>query len=120
MTVSDIQQMMALHMISSSRKVFNNSFLGLSKIMICISYSLAYLKYLNKYVLAADVSACVKYADAFMCQNYFRKIDVLRISVSGQRNRAKLSYINSSDTQMYWHILHMRKHLQSIHIYLNI
>ena len=34
--------------------------------------------------------------------------------------RAKLSYINSSDMQMYWHILHMWKHLRSTHIYLNI
>ena len=34
--------------------------------------------------------------------------------------RTQLSYINSSDIQMYWHILHMQKHLWSMHIYLNI
>jgi hypothetical protein len=33
---------------------------------------------------------------------------------------AQLSYVNSSDMQMYWHILHMWKHLWSMHIYLNI
>jgi membrane associated rhomboid family serine protease len=90
---------------------------------ICISYSLAYLKYLNKYVLIANVSTYVKYVNTFACQNYLPKIVVLRISVYGrwtQICREKLSYVNSSDTQMYRHILHMWKHLQPTHIYLNI
>jgi len=41
---------------------------------ICISYSLAYLKYLNKYALTANVSAYVKYVNTFACRNYLRKI----------------------------------------------
>jgi len=52
---------------------------------ICISYSLAYLKYLNKYVLTADVSAYVKYANTFVCQNYLHKIVVLHISIYGRQ-----------------------------------
>ena len=45
-----------------------------------------------------------EYVNTFACQNYLRKIVVLRISVSGRRTRicgAKLSYVNSFDTQMY-------------------
>ena len=34
---------------------------------MCISYSLAYLKYLNKYVLTTNVSAYVKYVNTFVC-----------------------------------------------------
>src|SRR6266481_5472710 len=48
---------------------------------ICISYSLAYLKYLNKYVLTTNVSAYVKYVNTFACQNYLCKIVVLYISI---------------------------------------
>ena len=72
-------------------------------IHICISYPLAYLKYLNKYALTANVSTFVKYVNTFVCQNYSRKIVVLCISISGRWSRicrAKLSYINSSDMQM--------------------
>ena len=88
--------------------------------IICTHYPLAYLKYLNKYVLTADVSACVKYANTFVCQNYLCKIVLLGSAGQKRICGAHLSYVNSSDTQMYWHILHMRKHLQSIHIYFNI
>ena len=35
------------------------------KIHICISYSLAYLKHLNKYALTTNVSAYVKYVNTF-------------------------------------------------------
>jgi len=68
---------------------------------------LAYLKYLNKYALTANVSAYVKYANTFACQNYLRKIVVLYISNSACQKwicGAQL-YVNSSGTQMYWHIL---------------
>jgi hypothetical protein len=47
-------------------------------------------------------------------------ICVCHISVSDRRTqicRVQLSYVNISDMQMYWHILHMRKHLQSTYIY---
>jgi vesicle coat complex subunit len=83
----------------------------------------AYLKYLNEYVLTTNVSAYVKYVNTFACQNYFHKIVLLCIFMSTchkQICRAQVSYVNSFDTQMYWHILHMQKHLRSIHIYLNI
>ena len=40
---------------------------------ICISYSLVYLKYLNKCVLTTNVSAYVKYVNTFACQNYLFK-----------------------------------------------
>ena len=71
---------------------------------ICVSYSLEYLKYLNKYALTTNISECVKYVDTFACHNYLHNIVVLCISVSArweQICRAKLSYANSSDTQMY-------------------
>ncbi len=48
---------------------------------------------------------------------------MLHISISGRQTRicrAQLSYINISDMQMYWHILHMQKHLWSTYIYFNI
>ena len=67
-------------------------------------YPLAYLEYLNKYALTANVSAYVKYVNTYACQNYLRKIVVLRISVSGRWSRicrAQLSYINSFDMHMY-------------------
>jgi len=70
----------------------------------CISYSLAYLKYLNKYVLTTNVSTYVQYVNTFACRNYLCKIVLLCIFVSAcqkQICRAQLSYINSSDTQMY-------------------
>jgi len=51
---------------------------------ICISYPLTYLKYLNKYALTTNVSAYVKYANTFACQNYLRKIVVLHISIFGR------------------------------------
>src|SRR5882762_10443486 len=58
------------------------------KIHLFISYSLAYLKYLNKYALTANVSiyhvAYVKYVNTFACQNYLHKIVVLCISVFGR------------------------------------
>lgn len=60
--------------------------------------------YLNKYTLPTNVSAYVKYVNAFACQNYLCKIVVLCISVSGRWTRicrAQLSYVNSSDMQMY-------------------
>src|ERR1700689_2579341 len=88
-----------------------------------VSYPLAYLKYLNKYALTVNVSTYVTYANTFVCQNYLRKIVVLYISNFACQKwicGAQLFYINSSGTQMYWHILHMQKHLQSMHIYLNI
>jgi hypothetical protein len=34
----------------------------------CISYSLAYLKYLNKYPLTANVSTYVEYANTFVSE----------------------------------------------------
>ena len=92
-------------------------------IHICISYSLAYLKCLNKYALTTNVSTYVKYVNTFACQNYLHKIVWLCIFIPAcqkQICRAQLSYINRSDTQMYWHISHMQKHLRSMHIYLNI
>src|SRR6266481_5105357 len=52
----------------------------------CISYSLGYLKYLNKYALTANVSAYVKYVNTFACQNYLCKIDLLRIFIPPARN----------------------------------
>ena len=69
-----------------------------------ISYPLAYLKYLNKYALTTNVSTYVKYVNTLVCQNYLRKIVVLCISDSACQQRiceAQLSYVNSSDTQMY-------------------
>jgi hypothetical protein len=90
---------------------------------VSISYSSAYLKYLNKYVLTANLSAYVKYVNTFACQNYLHKIVLLCIFMSACHKRicgAQLSYVNSSDIQMYWHILHMWKDLRSTHIYLNI
>ena len=74
------------------------------KIHTCVSYSLGYLKYLNKYALTTNVSECVKYVNKFACQNDLHNIVVLCISVFDrweQICRAKLSYTNSSDTQMY-------------------
>ena len=71
-----------------------------------VSYSL----YLKKYLLTANVSAYVEYVNTFVCQNYACKIVVLHISIHGRQKRicrAKLSYVNSSDMQMYWYILHM-------------
>ena len=59
----------------------------------------------------------------FACQNYLCKIVVLCISISGRWEQIcgeELSYVNSSDMQMYWHMLHMWQHLWSMHIYLNI
>jgi hypothetical protein len=44
---------------------------------ICISNPLAYLKYSNKHVLTANVSAYVKFVNTFVCQKYLRKIVVL-------------------------------------------
>jgi hypothetical protein len=79
-----------------------------------MSYPLTYLKYLNKYALPTDVSTYVKYANTFECQNYLCKIVTLCISDSTCQKQicgAQLSYINSSDMQMHWHILHMQKHL---------
>ena len=70
---------------------------------ICISYPAAYLKYLDKYILSANVSAYVKIFNTYVCRNYSRKIVVLRISVSGRQSwiyRAQLSYVNSFDTQI--------------------
>ena len=69
--------------------------------------------------MTANVSAHVKYVNSYACQNYLRKIAVLCISDSTCQTQicgAQLSY----DMHMYWHILHMRKHLRSMHIYLNI
>jgi hypothetical protein len=51
-----------------------------------MSYPLAYLKYLNKYALTANVSAYVKYVNTYACQNYLRKIVVLCISDLPARN----------------------------------
>jgi len=71
---------------------------------VCISYSLAYLKYLNKCVLTKNVSAYVKYVNTFACWNYLCKIVVFYISISGRQKQicgAKLPYVNSSDIQMY-------------------
>ena len=76
-----------------------------------------------KYSLTANVSTNVKYVNTFACQTYLHKIVVLCISDSTCQKwigRAQLSYVNSSDTQMYWHIFHMWKHMWSMHIYLNI
>ena len=61
-------------------------------VYICISYSLAYLKYLFKYV------------NTYACQNYLHKIVVIRIFVSGWRSwicRAQLSSINSFDIDIF-------------------
>ena len=80
-------------------KLYSNTY-----VHICISYPLAYLKYLNKYALTTNVSMYVKYVNTFPCQNYLHKIVVLHIAVSGRQSRicrAKLSYVNSPDTQMY-------------------
>jgi hypothetical protein len=43
---------------------------GYKNTYICVSYSLGYLKYLNKYALTTNVSKCVKYVNTFACQNY--------------------------------------------------
>jgi hypothetical protein len=70
----------------------------------CISYSSAYIKYLNKYALTTNVSAYVTYVNTFACQNYLCKIVVLCISFSHSRKwicGVKIPYPNSSDTQMY-------------------
>ena len=83
---------------------------GYKNTHICVSYSLGYLKYLNKYALTTNVPKCVKYVNKFACQNYLHNIVVLCISISGrceQICRAKLSYTNSSDMQMYWHITYV-------------
>ena len=67
-------------------------------------YSLAYFKYLNKYALATNVSAYVEYVNTFACQNYLHKIDLLCIFIPTCQKwicPAQLSYINSSDMQMY-------------------
>ena len=75
------------------------------KIHTYVSYSLAYLKYLNKYALTTNVSA---YVNTFVCQNYLCKIVLLCLSISTCQKRicgAQLSYVNM---QMYWHILHMQ------------
>jgi len=78
------------------------------------SYSLAYLKYLNKYVLTTNVSAYVKYDNTFACQNYLRKIIVLRISVyAGGHEYAEQNYLMYIVlTCKCIDILHMRKDLQ--------
>ena len=111
-------------------------------IVICILYVLKYFEESNNflegvvghmadhsgykihtYVLTANVSTYVTYVNTFVCQKYLHKIVALRVSISGRQKqicRAKISCLNSSDTQMYWHMLHMRKHLQPMHIYLNI
>jgi hypothetical protein len=81
------------------------------------------IKYFNKYALTTNVSAYVKYVNTFVCQNYLCKIVLLCIFVPTCQKRmcrAQLYYVNSSDMQMYWHILHIWKHLWSMHIYLNI
>ena len=81
-----------------------------------VSYSLGYLKYLNKYALTTNIFAYVKYVNTFVCQNYLHKIVVLCISISSRWKwicRTKLSYKNSSDMQMY-------SHMWSMHSYLNI
>ena len=39
---------------------------------MCISYSLAYLKYLNKYVLTTNVSAYVKYVNTLCVRAIYR------------------------------------------------
>src|ERR1700734_493649 len=49
-----------------------------------VSYSLGYLKYLNKYALTTNIFAYVKYVNTFVCQNYLHKIVVLCISISGR------------------------------------
>ena len=87
---------------------------------IFVRYPLAYLKYLNKYVLTANVSTNVKYVNTYACQYYLHKIVVLHISIYSRQSqicRAQLSYLNSFDMHMYWHIWHMQKHM---HIYLNM
>ena len=63
-----------------------------------------YVSYSKKYLLTANVSAYVEYVNTFVCQNYLCKIVVLHISIHGRQKRicrAKLSYVNSSDMQMY-------------------
>ena len=64
----------------------------------------AYLKYLNEYVLTTNLSTYVKYVNTLACQNYFHKIVLLCIFMSACHKQicgAQLSYVNSSDTQMY-------------------
>ena len=61
-------------------------------------------------MLTANLSTYVKYVNTFACQNYLHKIVLLCIFMSACHKQicgAQLSYVNSSDTQMYWHILHM-------------
>jgi sterol desaturase/sphingolipid hydroxylase (fatty acid hydroxylase superfamily) len=48
--------------------------------------SFSIFKILNKYALTTNISAYVKYANTFACQNYLHKIVVLCISVSGRQN----------------------------------
>jgi len=48
-----------------------------------VSYSLAYLKYLNKYALTTKVST---YVNTFVCQNYLCKIVLLCIFVPACQN----------------------------------
>ena len=83
---------------------------------LCLRCELSFtiFKYLNKYALTTNVSAYVKYANTFACQNYLCKIVMLCISDSACQKQicgAQPSYINSSDMQMhiYLNILNMVK-----------
>jgi hypothetical protein len=70
--------------------------------MYQLSFSI--FKISNKYALATNVSAYVKYVNTFACQNYLCKTVVLCISISGRWTQicgAQLSYVNCSDTQMF-------------------
>ena len=83
----------------------------IQNVHICISYALAYWKYLNKYLFTAYVTANVKYANAFACMTYLHKIVVFHIFDSTchkQICRPQISYVNMSHMHMYWHILHLR------------
>jgi hypothetical protein len=59
----------------------------IENVHICISYALAYLKYLNKYSFTAYVTANVKYVNPFVCMTYLHKIVVFRILDSAHRKR---------------------------------
>jgi hypothetical protein len=76
---------------------------------ICISYLLAHLKYLNKYVLTAHVSSYVKYVNTFVCQKYLCKIVVPHICVHlpGMDMQSHLSYINMSHTNVLTYFTHV-------------
>ena len=94
------------------------------KIHTYVSYSLAYLKYLNKYALTTNVSA---YVNTFVCQNYLCKIVLLCIFVPAcQKWKCQLFVTVTGDRNHFvWiakpkqnllHLLSMWSNLQTSHM----